>query len=480
MTITPRRFSVCSAALAVLFFTPSARAQVFTNLHNLLFTNGVGPVASLIISGNTLYGTARNYGSLDLPGDGYGTVFRMNTDGSGFTNLHTFSGIVPDGGNLNASLVLSGNTLYTTATFGGASDYGCVIAINTDGTGLTNLHNFSAPLGPFPSTNYDGADPSTSLILSGGTLYGLANGGGLNGWGTLFALSTNGTAFTNLHNFNIIDGQNPGSDLVLSGSTFYGATAAGGAFHSGTIFKVSTNGSAYTNLFHFPAASGPNNTNAEGVFPSCGLVLAGTNLYGTASEGGELGGGTIFVLDTNGTTFNVLHSFATTNGPTGINAGGARPRSGLALSGNVLYGTTFTGGSSGSGTIFKINTDGTGFSTLYEFSATNGVGSTGIGGTNLDGAHPVGALLFSGDTLYGTASEGGTLGNGTIFSIILPPTLAIHLSGTNAILTWPSNSAGFNLEMSTNPAGAWNPLSGQYSVTNPISGKQKFYRLHSQ
>ncbi len=479
MPILSKRFSLYFTALAVWLFTLSAGAQVFTNLHSLLFTDGVGPVASLIISGSTLYGTAREYGNTNLPGDGSGTIFRMNTDGSGFTNIHTFSGIAPDGGYMDVSVVLSGHTLYTTAFFGGASNYGCVVAINIEGTGVTNLYNFSAPQGPFPSTNSDGAYPSTSLILAGGTLYGLANEGGLKGWGTLFALSTNGTAFTNLHNFNITDGQNPATDLMLSGSTFYAATAAGGANHYGTIFKVSTNGSGYANLFDFPPDSGPDRTNAAGVFPVCSLVLSGTNLYGTASEGGEFGGGTVFSVDTNGTTFTVLHSFPTTNSLTGTNVGGARPKSGLTLAGNVLYGTTFTGGSAGSGTIFQTNTDGTGFSTLHEFSATNGVASTGQGGTNLDGAHPIGGLLYSGGALYGTASEGGIAGLGSIFKITLPPALFIARAGTNAILTWSTNATGFNLESATNLAGTWNPLAGQYSVTNPMSGPEKFYRLHS-
>jgi uncharacterized repeat protein (TIGR03803 family) len=479
MTITSKRFSVYFAALVVLLFNLRTEAQVFTNLHSLLFTNGVGPVAPLIISGNTLYGTARDWGSLELPGDGYGAIFRLNTDGSGFTNIHTFSGIAPDGGNMNAGLVLSGNTFYTTATFGGASNYGCVIAINIDGTGSTNLFNFPATSDTFPYTNDVGGDPLAGLVLLGGNLYGSANGGGIYGWGTLFAMNTNGTGFTNLHNFNVTNGQNPSADLMFAAGAFYGTTPSGGAFHYGTIFKMNTNGTGYTNFYSFSPMSGPSNTNSDGAFSSCKLVLSGTNLYGTAIEGGDLGGGTIFAIDTNGTTFTVLHSFATTNGPFGINAGGARPKSGLTLSGNVLYGTTFTGGNSGSGTIFKINTDGSGFSTLYEFSATNGAGPNTGAGTNNDGAHPVGGLLYSGSALYGTASEGGALGLGSIFKITFPPTLLIAHVGTNAVVTWPSNVVGFNLETTTNLAGTWDPLAGQYAVTNAISGRQRFYRLKS-
>ena len=478
MTITSKRFSVYIAALT-LFFNLPVGAQVFTNLHSLLFTNGVGPVATLIISGNTLYGTARQYGDLSLPGDGSGTVFRINTDGSGCTNLHTFSGIAPDPGNMNASLVLSGNTFYTTAYFGGASNYGCVVSIHIDGTGVTNLFNFPTYTGPFPSTNGAGSYPGGGVILVGGILYGTANAGGTLGWGTVFAMSTNGTGFTNLHNFNITNGQNPSSGLMFADGALYGTTGAGGANHYGTIFKMNTNGTGYTNFYSFSPMSGPANTNSDGAFPSCDLVLLGTNLYGTAPEGGDLGGGTIFAVDTNGTTFTTLHSFATTNGLLGVNVGGARPSSGLTLSGNTLYGTTFTGGSSGSGTIFKINTDGTGFSTLYEFSATNGVSASNVGGTNNDGAHPVGGLLYSGSALYGTTSEGGVAGFGSVFKITLPPTLFIAHVGSNALLTWPSNIVGFNLETTTNLAGTWDPLAGQYAVTNAILGRQRFYRLKS-
>jgi hypothetical protein len=80
--------------------------------------------------------------------------------------------------------------------------------------------------------------------------------------------------------------------------------------------------------------------------------------------------------------------------------------------------------------------------------------------------------------LYGTASAGGTAGHGTIFSILAPPPLNIALAGTNAVLNWPTNITGFNLESATNLAApSWTAVAGQYDVTNPVSGKLKFYRL---
>ena len=143
--------------MAGLIPTGRVTAQTFTGLHNFTYTNADGgsPYAGLILSGTTLYGTAL------LGSGGDGTVFAVNTDGTGFTNLHTFTTIVApyvtnsDGAQPYAGLILSGNTLYGTASAGGSSDYGygTVFAVNTDSTGFTNLHSFTladgaAPLGP--------------------------------------------------------------------------------------------------------------------------------------------------------------------------------------------------------------------------------------------------------------------------------------------------------------------------------------------
>jgi uncharacterized repeat protein (TIGR03803 family) len=451
----------------------SAPAQAFTNLHNFIFTNGTTPVATLIVSGNTLYGTASDYGGGN--GGGSGSVFRMDTDGSSFTNLHTFSAGT-DGGKPVGSLVLAGNTLYGAASFGGASNYGCLFAINTDGTGLTNIYNFSKLVygGPTFGTNADGAYPQCGLILSGNTLYATALEGGTIEWGTLFAVKTNGSAFTNMHNFGLADGQYP-QNLLLAGNTLYGATAGGGSNNYGTIFKMNTNGTGFTNLYSFSRKSVGTSpaTNDDGAFPNSDLILSGNTLFGTATEGGYFGNGTVFKINTDGSGFAVLHHFSATNAATDVNGDGFDPRSGLILFSNALYGTAYYGGSAGNGTVFSVNTDGSGFTTLYNFSATNN-----LAGTNLDGAHPVGGLLLSGDSLYGTTSKGGTAAYGTIFSILFPPPLYITRSGTNVILTWPTNATGFNLQSTTNLISpVWIGVSGQYAVTNPIVGTQKFYRL---
>jgi uncharacterized repeat protein (TIGR03803 family) len=109
---------------------------------------------------------------------------------------------------------------------------------------LTVLHIFT-PL--TSNTNSDGAVPYASLILSGNTLYGTTYAGGSSGKGTVFAVNTDSTGFTNLYNFTGgSDGANPYAGLVLSGSTLYGTAYRGGSSGYGTVFAIATNGMGFT------------------------------------------------------------------------------------------------------------------------------------------------------------------------------------------------------------------------------------------
>jgi uncharacterized repeat protein (TIGR03803 family) len=101
-------------------------------------------------------------------------------------------------------------------------------------------------------------------------------------------------------------------------------------------------------------------------------------------------------------TFTNLHSFSALSGPSNAtNSDGANPYAGLILSGNTLYGTALNGGSFGDGTVFAVHTNGTGFTNRHSCTATAGSNST-----NSDGSHPYAGLILSGTTLYGTASIG--------------------------------------------------------------------------
>ena len=120
------------------------------------------------------------------------------------------------------------------------------------------------------------------------------------------------------------------------------------------------------------------------------------NFYGTTYSGGTGGKGTLFVVPLN----KALKTLVNFNG-----ANGSNPESRLVqwFDGN-LYGTCYAGGAHGKGTIFQLTPAG-GFRTVVSFDGA-------------DGASPISGLLIGADGgLYGTTSNGGGSGKGTLFKI---------------------------------------------------------------
>ena len=363
-------------------------------LHNFTGSKSDGsePEGSLTLSGSKLYGIT------SVGGAGGGVIFSMNSDGSGFTLLHSFTG--SDGVLPYGSLTVSGSKLYGMTQDGGsANPGGSIFSINTDGSGFTVLHNFTARGGSGDPN--DGAFPIGSLTLTGSKLYGMTREGGSSPLdGTIFSINTDGSGFTILHNFGytLIDGLNDGylpeGSLILVGSKLYGMTGRGGSDDYGAIFSINIDGTGYTLLHSFTL-----NT-SDGRSPYGSLTLAGSKLYGMTGFGGSgLGGsnesGTIFSMNLDGSGFTLLHSF------TGGSDDGAVPMGSLTLSGSKFYGMTEQGGSSGKGTVFSINIDGTGFRLLQSFS-----------GQPNDGDSPGWSdviLSADGATLYGLTALGGSV-----------------------------------------------------------------------
>ena len=478
--------------LTVLLLTVAGGlAQVLSPVYSFDPTNELNQKAGgLLLSGNTLYGTI--YGLVVTGGKsgagGSGTVFKLNIDGTGFTNLYNFSAVDPnsltntDGANSAAQLILSGNRLYGTTAAGGFYAHGIVFAVNADGTDFTNLHNFTATVA---STNGDGANPYAGLFLLGNTLYGTTLAAGGTGNGTVFAIHTDGTGFTNLYSFNPANGDGTGwkSSLILSGKTFYGTTYSGGlgaSGGSGTVFALNTDGTGFTNLHLFPALVRETTapylyTNSDGANPQASLVLANNKLYGTTFLGGSssdssstTAGGTVFVLNTDGTGFTNLHNFGYSTGNS--------PYGGLVLAGGRLYGTAGAGGSLASqksGTVFALNTDGTGFATVHTFTPTQPSFDAFADYTNADGSTPYASMILSDSTLYGLTEKGGGIGHGTIFALdlsVAPPPIQFTASPTNGVppLTVHFNAPAVDAGGNTILAWNWNFGDGSNSIVqNP-------------
>jgi len=311
--------------------------------------------------------------------------------------LRNFTG--GDGAAPDGVLVVAGGTLYGTTTGGGSSGNGVVFQVNTDGSGYTVLKNFS---------DSDGWFPQGGLVLAGNTLYGTTFYGGSTGYGVVFKVNTDGSGYAVLKSFTDSDGSRPMASLALAGNTLYGTTWYGGSAGGGVVFKVNTDGSGYTVIKNF--------TGSDGLRPAGHLVIAGNAVYGTTFFGGSAysrspwfaGYGLVFKVNTDGTGYAVLKNFTGSDG--------WNPNASLVATENgTLYGTTWCGGSAGYGVVFQVNTDGSGYAVLKNF-------------TGSDGAISASDLVLAGGTLYGTAqyggssysghsSSGGPSGDGVVFKL---------------------------------------------------------------
>ena len=246
-------------------------------------------------------------------------------------------------------------------------------------------------------TSFDivGYPEYVSLVqASDGEVYGTTVGEG----GVIFKITTGGE-LTILCYFGESlcppYGSRPFAGLTLAADgNFYGTTWQGWAGGTaGTVFEYTAGGQPST-LYNFCSKSNC----ADGDEPFAPLLQAGNgNFYGTTFSGGTNGYGTIFEITSQG-TLTTLHSFAY--------ALGAGPVAGLvqAKNGN-FYGTTLYGGAHGAGTVFEITSGGK-LRTLHSF------------GSARDGANPYAGLAQAKDgNFYGTTYGGGAHGQGTVFRI---------------------------------------------------------------
>jgi uncharacterized repeat protein (TIGR03803 family) len=325
--------------------------------------------------------------------------------------LHSFGdgSVTGDGGVPVAALAdgIDGN-FYGTSLAGGSGTGGCAFAITPQGA-VTILHKFGD--GTVPN---DGVIPAAGLILaSNGSFYGTTSSGGSAGKGTVFAM-TSGGGVTVLHSFGSVpnDGIDPVAGLIEdSDGIFYGTTSQGGTAGKGTVFEIT--GQQVTILHSF----GDGTVHNDGTSPGVGLVVDDQgNLYGTTATGGSANLGTVYKINSQ-KQVTILHSFTqplsvsfdTGAPPNG--SGGYSPNSRLALGtdGN-LYGTTAASGY-GYGTIFKITPRGQ--ETVLHYFGDGTVANDGMEGIQGDNVLTLG---LDGN-FYGTTIGGGAAGKGALFKM---------------------------------------------------------------
>jgi uncharacterized repeat protein (TIGR03803 family) len=290
--------------------------------------NGFGPTGELAQGlNNKLYGTT----STGTPG----ILFEFDPTTLVFSKKVDFVG--SNGTNAQGGVIRVGSKLYGTTTSGGITSYGVLFEYDLTNSAYTVKQDFD-----YSNTGF-GANGKLTLTPDG-MLYGMTQGGGSNGGGTIFEYNLSTDVLTKKVDFVSTTGISPYGSLVLAtNGKYYGLASGGGANNQGTLFEFDRNTNTLTAKVDLAGAS-------NGEYPYGGLTIAGNGkLYGMTSSGGANGNGVLFEFDPSSSTLTKKADFtsATT---------GSGPRGTLVLSGNgKLYGFTQSGGASGLGTFFEYD-----------------------------------------------------------------------------------------------------------------------------
>jgi len=381
-------------ALSLSLFAP-ARAQTFTVIHTFQGPDGANPRAGVTLGrGGHLYGTTELGGV-----GGFGTVFEMTSSESGWvlTKLFEFRDVQADGYYPVAPVVFGPDgALYGNVQYGGENYGGAVFKLQPP---ATICRAVSCPWTKTVLANLYGVyglDPSGPLSFdAAGNIYGTAQlGGNFNfclagglGCGAVYELiKSQNWALNSLYAFTETnDGAYPNGGVILDPAGNVYGTVLGV-----NIFELTPSGSGWT--FNVIASLSGN----DGYYPYAGLIWDNAgNLYGAAADGGSGDGGTVFELSRSGAGWNV-DVLASLSGSGGSYAG---PLAALLRdSAGNLYGTSYSDGAFGCGSVFRLTPSGGGYSftSLHDFTC----------GT--DGANPYSTLTMDASgNLYGTAYYGG-------------------------------------------------------------------------
>ena len=312
--------------------------------------------------------------------------------------VYTFTGGA-NGYYPQGSLINVGDTLFGTTGAGGSGG-GTIFSLDPS-TGKAQIYPLLQTVGAYPQSN---------LLDFRGTLYGTATEGVddakcKGGCGTVFTVDPATGAQNLLYSFPTIKhGTNPTAGLINIAGTLYGTTPTGGrvadcphvkrgpAAGCGTVFSLNPNRGKEKVLYAFQGGR-------DGAHPAAGLINVGGMLYGTTASGGASGLGTVFSLNPANGAEKIVYAFEGSGD-------GATPKAGLLDVDGVVFGTTTYGGSSCScGTVFSLNPATGVFKVVYAFKVSP------------DGQSPFASLLNVGKTLYGTTYTGGTGRSGTLFSV---------------------------------------------------------------
>lgn len=324
-----------------------------------------------------LYGLASSGGA----GGYYGTLYKLNPNGSGFNVIHNFmspAGWMPMGNVIQAT---DGN-LYGCCHEGGIWASCTIWRYDLTTNTYADVWDFDIVNGDFPKSGVvQGPD---------GKLWGAAFSGGTSGSGVIYSYDIGTDTYTAEHSFS--NAETPFGVPIFIGNVLYGLTPYDtSSTQYGAIYSYDISNDTYAELHHF--------TWTDGAL-AYGSVFQASNgkLYGMTSGGGVNGLGVVFSYEIGTDTYTKLHDFSA--------ADGSNPQGGFAEAANgKIYGMAMDGGLNNMGTIFTIQLSNNMFTKVHDFDGLNG-------------ANPKGDLYFdaTANKFYGTTFGGGTGGFGTTFN----------------------------------------------------------------
>ena len=343
------------AAIAVAPGLSHAATPTLTTLVSFDGTDISGPTGLVVDADGNLFGTAEG-GAY-----GYGVVFEIAKTASGYAStpiiLVSFNGT--NGEDPNAGLIADAiGNLFGTTYFGGACPLGdgTVFEIAKTNSGYarapTTLVSFGCTLSEAPSSGLI-ADANGNLF--GATIRTSAS--------SVFEVAKTGGGYAStITRLTMFNGVGVAGRLTIDANgNLFGATSQirPEPFH-GTVFEIAKTASGYastpTTLYSFCAQVGC----IDGAVPNAGLIAdANGNLFGTTSEGGAYGGGTVFKIAKTADGYASTPTFLVNFCAMPECTDGERPTAGLVADaeGN-LFGTTVSGGAHGYGTVFEITNSG--------------------------------------------------------------------------------------------------------------------------
>lgn len=349
-------------------------------------------------------------------------IFRMKTDGSGYSILHAFDvydeGFL-DGRNSLVCITPTGRIFFTCD--GAVHNRGILASMRTDGSDFTVNKTFTSA----DETNY-GIQPLTSGAVShynGKIIFTMLLGGDYSG-GTIVSFDTLTSTLTKIFSFPAVNRSSIATHPKIIDGKLVGLSSNG-------LYSVALDGTGYQQLNTLPLSG----------YPILNYETA-TNKIFYSTAGGAFKNSRLVKIDAVTNIDSTIRSFG--NVPEGYNPDGI-----IRTPNGVLYGIARNGGSEGGGTLFKMNADGSAFSVVKDFVGDNG-------------QSPVGQLLYGSDgRLYGVCKKSGGSGssdnmviygmdvNGNNYSVLhlfdantdfnLIPELAESSSGEIAGLIGPSD-----------------------------------------